>query len=183
MQSNFSASLAAVLAEEGGFVHHPDDPGGATNRGITQAVYDEARASWGAAPRSVREIKGVEVDVIYRDRYWSAIRGDDLPAGVDLAVFDAAVNSGPGQAAKWLQRAINAEHDARGRARLTVDGAIGPRTVAAAAGCDLSGLIQAVCDQRVAMLKSLRTWPVFGRGWSVRVARVRAAALTMIKGV
>lgn len=180
MRENFDHCLAVVLGEEGGFVHHKDDPGGATNRGITQAVYDEARAAWGEPSRAVKEIDGVEVHAIYRDRYWLAIRGDDLPAGVDLVTFDAAVNSGPGQAGKWLQRAVNAEAQARGRQALAVDGAIGPKTVAAARQCDSRALIVAICSQRLAMLKGLKTWPIFGRGWGGRVERVQRAAQEMV---
>lgn len=180
MRGNFDRCLSFSLDEEGGFVNHPADPGGATNCGITQAVYDAARARWGLAPRSVRDIEMGEVQSIYQDRYWLAIRGDDLLAGVDLAVFDAAVNSGPGQAAKWLQRAVNAEAQARGRAQIATDGAIGPKTIAAASKCDPRGLITSVCSQRLAMLKGLPTWGAFGKGWSGRVARVEAAAAGMI---
>lgn len=182
MRGNFDRCLSFSLDEEGGFVNHPSDPGGATNHGITQAVYDTARTRWGLAPRSVRDIEMGEVQSIYQDRYWLAIGGDSLPPGVDLATFDAAVNSGPGQAAKWLQRAVNAEAQARGRAQIAADGAIGPKTVAAASKCDPRALIVSVCSQRLAMLQRLPTWPIFGRGWAGRVARVEAAAAGMMGG-
>lgn len=181
MRGNFDRCLSFSLDEEGGFVNHPSDPGGATNHGITQAVYDTARVRWGLTSRSVRDIEMVEVQSIYQYRYWLAIQGDDLPAGVDLAVFDAAVNSGPGQAAKWLQRAVNAEAQARGRAQIATDGAIGPKTITAASKCDPRGLVASISSQRLAMLKGLATWPVFGRGWSGRVARVEAAAIGMVQ--
>ena len=180
MLPNFESCLAFVLAEEGGFVDHPDDPGGATNMGITQSVYDAARISGGLPPRSVRAIDPAETRAIYRHRYWAAVRGDDLPAGVDLVIFDAAVNSGASQAGKWLQRAINANSLVRGRWAVVVDGAIGPKTVAAARQCDVRDLIENVCAQRLSMLKGLKTWPVFGRGWSGRVERVQRAAQGMI---
>src|SRR5690554_3243462 len=110
-RETFEPALALVLAHEGGYVDHPDDPGGATNKGITQRVYDAWRTSRGRHPRSVAAIRDEEVRAIYREQYWDAVRGDDLPAGIDYCTFDAAVNSGPAQAARWLQRAVGAAPD------------------------------------------------------------------------
>ncbi len=122
--SSFDEALKRVLVHEGGYADHPADPGGATMRGVTQRVYDGWRRRRGVPVRSVRLIEPGEVEAIYRLQYWDAVRADDLPAGLDYGVFDAAVHSGPGQAAKWLQRALG----------VTADGQVGEATLAALEG-------------------------------------------------
>jgi lysozyme family protein len=169
MKGNFDRCLAETLRHEGGFADHPKDPGGATMRGVTQRTYDAWRSSAGLAKRPVREIEDAELHAIYREGYWDAIRGDDLPAGVDLAVFDYAVNSGPGRASKELQRVVLA----------TMDGLIGPVTLAAVQARKPSEIVRSLCAGRLAFLKSLSTWETFGRGWERRVVDVQAVALAM----
>ncbi|MGU3492757.1 glycoside hydrolase family 108 protein [Xanthobacteraceae bacterium A53D] len=170
--SSFDAALARVLAHEGGYSHHPQDPGGPTMRGIIQRVYDADRAARGLPSRPVRQIETAELRAIYRRQYWDAVRADDLPPGLDYVVFDGAVNSGPGQSAKWLQRALG----------VAADGQVGAVTLAAAEACaDLPELVEAICDRRLAMLKNLSTWPVFGIGWGRRVAEVRAAGRQWVR--
>ena len=168
--SNFDASLKRVLVHEGGFSDHPKDPGGATMKGVTQRVYDGYRDRQGRPRRPVREIAPAELKAIYRRQYWDAVRADELPGGVDYATFDAAVNSGPVQAAKWLQRA----------AGVVADGQIGEATLAALDG-RAGEVVEAMCDLRLAMLRRLRTWPSFGAGWTRRVAEVREAARRMAR--
>lgn len=165
----FQRCLALTLEEEGGYVNHPRDPGGATNFGITQATYDEWRRAQGVEPRSVRMLEPHERDTIYRSRYWDVIRGDDLPAGIDYAVFDAAVNSGPARAARWLQEALH----------VPADGVIGPVTLEAARKADATGVIRRMCALRLAFVRGLDTWSTFGRGWQRRIASVETAALAM----
>lgn len=163
MKDNFGPALAAVLIHEGGYVNHPRDPGGATNKGVTQRVYDDFRVNNGVFPRSVKHIQQAEVETIYRKQYWDACRCDDLPAGVDYCVFDFAVNSGTNRAARYLQRAVG----------VLEDGKIGPITIAAAKAKCASDTINGICDSRMAFLKQLGTFPVFGKGWSRRVSDVR----------
>lgn len=170
MKDNFDRSLAAVLVHEGGFVNNPKDPGGATNKGVTQAVYDDWRGRHGLAKRSVRGIADDEVRAIYRRDYWDRINGDGLPSGVDYATFDFAVNSGVSRAARFLQAA----------AGVAQDGAIGPATIAAA-GRDPAHIINALIDKRLAFLRSLSTFATFGKGWTARCAGVRRMALEMAK--
>ncbi len=167
---SFSQALALVLRHEGGYADHPADPGGATMMGITQATL----ASWRGRPVSKAEVRAVprdEVAAIYRARYWNAINGDALPAGIDLAVFDYAVNSGPGRAARTLQ----------GIAGTEADGLIGPRTVAAIASLEPQSVIVAYCKARRAFLSHLPTAPVFGRGWMRRVVDVEKNSLNLLK--
>jgi lysozyme family protein len=161
MKANFASSLAAVLVHEGGYVNDPDDPGGATNKGVTQAVYDAYRVRNKLARQSVKGITSDEIGAIYRTEYWNRIKGDDLPAGVDYAVFDFAVNSGVGRASRFLQAVVGVEQD----------GAIGPRTIAAITSP--ARTVDALSDKRLAFLRQLPTFGHFGNGWSARVADVR----------
>lgn len=158
--SNYRASLPLVLAHEGGFVDHPKDPGGPTNKGITQKVYNSFRSNKGLAKQSVRLISQAEVDEIYREQYWNLVQGDRLPVGLDYAVFDYSVNSGVSKAVKDLQRCLN----------IRVDGIVGEETIRKAAGInDLEGFIVGYCNKRLSFLKSLKTWATFGKGWKRRV--------------
>jgi lysozyme family protein len=159
MRANFDTALDWVLAHEGGFVNHPKDPGGATNRGVTQRVYDGYRERKGLARRSVRAIAAEEVREIYWAQYWNAVRGDDLPSGLDYAVFDYAVNSGPRRAAMDLQRELGVK----------VDGVIGQVTLAAISRVDVFDLIVRLCERRMRFLRALKHWKTFGRGWTRRV--------------
>jgi len=171
--SEFERSLTKVLVHEGGYVNHPKDPGGATNRGVTQRVYDDFLKSQKKPSRSVREITSAEVEMIYRQKYWNLIKGDQLPAGVSYVVFDGAVNSGVSQSAKWLQRALG----------IAADGVIGPTTIEAAASYpDHDRLIALICERRMTFLRALKTFPTFGKGWTARVNGVRAVGQAWARG-
>ncbi|RUV20369.1 MAG: N-acetylmuramidase [Mesorhizobium sp.] len=162
-------ALVRVLAHEGGYVNHPKDPGGPTNKGVTQRVYDAYRRGKGLGTRSVQQISNQEIADIYDRQYWDAVKGDELPAGVDYVLFDGAVNSGPKQSIIWLQRALGPLYKGR------VDGTMGLTTIAAVnAVNDQDALIDRICDQRLTFMRRLRTWKTFGRGWSARVAEVRS---------
>lgn len=172
MKSSYTLSLKRVLKHEGGYVNHPSDPGGATNKGIIQRTYNAWRRAKGLPLRSVKLITDDEVAAIYKSSYWDKIKGDDLPVGVDYAVFDFAVNSGPARAAKFLQRLTG----------VTADGVIGPATVAAATAKQF-GLVDRLCDERMRFLQTLPHWRVFGKGWSSRVTEVRTVAKSMRKAL
>ena len=165
----FAACLPLILKHEGGYVDHLRDPGGATNKGITQKTYDSWRDRKGQSRQSVRSITSDEVAAIYRRDYWDAIKGDDLPAGIDYCVFDFAVNSGIDRASRYLQSAVGSPSD----------GKIGPATIAAAKASNAKAAIEAICDARMAFLRGLSHWPTFGRGWTSRVNDVRDRALEM----
>lgn len=167
MKSNFDKCLAEVLRHEGGFVDHPRDPGGATNKGITIGTFRQYRPR--ATVADLKAISDADVAMIYRKGYWDAVRGDDLPSGLDLVAFDAAVNSGPRRGAQWLQRALG----------VADDGKIGPVTIAVAQASEPMSIISRALDIRLAFLKSLSHWDDFGRGWSARVVSVRKVALQM----
>jgi len=168
MRATYEEALARVFAHEGGYSNHPDDPGGPTNFGITLADY-RRYVKPDATAADVRAMRIDEAKTIYRARYWDALRCDELPAGVDYAVFDYGVNSGVGRVARVLQRLLH----------VPIDGRMGPATIATARVTDPARLIVTLCDERLRFLQSLRTWPVFGRGWARRVAEVRATALRL----
>jgi hypothetical protein len=102
---NFERCLTVTLKWEGGYSNHPDDPGGPTMRGIIQREYDAWRKKQGEGKRPVRQIEEGELRAIYRDEYWNAMNCDELAAGMDLCVFDAAVNSGVARAKAWCEQA------------------------------------------------------------------------------
>lgn len=168
--SRWTHCLAQILRHEGGFADHPADPGGATNMGITHKTLARWRGvdPWWELPKSeVRALKRAEASAIYKALYWERCRAGSLPAGVDLAVFDYAVNSGPVRAIKTLQALVG----------VVQDGFVGPVTLAAVAQRDPRVLIEAICDQRMGFLQRLAHWASFGRGWTRRVADIRATAL------
>lgn len=168
MSQNFSNVLPLVLAHEGGYVNHPADPGGATMKGITQAVYDAYRDNRGQQRRSVKDVTRAELHDIYKRQYWDMVDGDELPAGVDYACFDYAVNSGANRAVKDLQRTLKAMVDPA----LGVDGQVGQNTIRAAnraADLDEVRLIELYCNRRMSFLRGLKTWGTFGKGWKRRV--------------
>lgn len=167
--STYKIAMAQLRRHEGGYVNHPKDPGGATNYGVTQAVYDTYRKRLGLKTRSVREIAEVEVSSIYQTQYADKVRYDALPAGVDYAVLDAAVNSGVSRGAKWLQATIG----------VAADGVVGNLTVAKAKAADPVKTIKGICTRRLSFVQGLKTWTTFGKGWSRRIAGVEVNAVRM----
>jgi lysozyme family protein len=160
MRSNFEACLAEVLGHEGGYVNDPQDPGGETNMGICKRSYPT---------EDIRCMTRDRAGLIYRRDFWDKVRGDDLPAGLDLVAFDAAVNSGVRRGAKWLQSAVGAD----------ADGSIGEQTIGAAKLADPANAIRRACASRLRFLQSLATWGRFGKGWGRRVQSVETTALAM----
>jgi len=167
MKENFDAALKAILHHEGGYVFHKLDPGGMTNLGCTKRVWEEW-VGHEVDEKAMRALTPADVAPLYKAKYWDKIKGDDLPDGVDYIVFDAAINSGPGRAAKWLQGAVG----------VTTDGAIGPGTLKAVAAFAAEDLIHAYQARRLAFLQDLPTWGTFGKGWGRRVAEVTSTAQT-----
>jgi lysozyme family protein len=167
--ANFQACLDFVLSQEGGWSDDPNDPGGATNQGITLATYRTFTNNPDASADDLEEMSDAMRDDIYRTMYWTPICGDDLPAGIDLAVFDFGVNAGPGRAAKELQLVVGVEQD----------GVIGPLTLAAARGTDLRQTITLLCGNRIVYYEALNK-PEFLDGWTARADACEAAALAMV---
>jgi lysozyme family protein len=170
MKENFDKALAAVLHHEGGFVNHPSDPGGMTNLGCTKTTWEE----WVGHPvdeKTMRALTPADVAPLYKRKYWDKIKGDELPNGIDYACFDAAINSGPGRAVKWLQGCVGAD----------MDGALGPKTLALVAAADQKELVEDYAKRRLSFLTDLPTWGTFGKGWGRRVSEVEKTALSMLQ--
>lgn len=170
MKSNFEECMARLLAHEGGYVWHAEDPGGETNFGVTRAVYEQY------AGRQVMdgEMEGLthdDVYPIYKENYWDRVRGDDLPSGVDWAVFDFCVNSGVSRSAKALQRIVGVEQD----------GGIGPMTLQAIAEMEPADIIEQMHHMRDGFYRSLSTFDTFGRGWIRRNDETKEQALGLIE--
>lgn len=162
MKANFDRCLSEVLQHEGGYVNDPHDPGGETNMGISKRSYPK---------ENIKAMTRARAAVIYRRDFWDAVAGDDLPAGLDLVAFDAAVNSGPSRGAKWLQTALG----------VAADGKIGPATIAAARKAHPEAVIDRATSARLAWLRTLPTWGRFGKGWARRVDSVHEEASAMAK--
>lgn len=159
--ANWPACIAFTISAEGGLVDSPDDPGGLTNFGISQAAYPDV---------DIRGLTAESAAAIYARDFWAPVRGDELPAGVDLMVFDMGVNAGVVRSAKILQRCLGVD----------VDGVIGAmQTLPAARAAAAAELIPALGAAQLAFYESLQGWREFGAGWGERVARrlVRAKAM------
>ena len=167
--NNWPQCFAFILKNEGGYVDNPADPGGATNLGCTKAVWEQYIGR-SVTKDDIKALTPNDVMPLYKVKYWDTIKGDDLPEGVDYAVFDFAINSGPSRAAKALQSVLS----------VTVDGQIGSATLRALETANPREVATAVCEARLAFLQSLPTYGTFGKGWSRRVAEVEQTAFNMV---
>ncbi len=154
---DFNRAFDLLITHEGGFSNHPDDPGGATMYGITEVV---ARAEGYTGP--MRELTLDFAKQVYRKRYWDACRCDQMPDVLRYPLFDAAVNSGPGQAIKWLQAAVGVK----------ADGAIGPVTQQAVNMAAPQPTRQKMIGNRLRFMTQLSNWPSFSKGWARRIAAI-----------
>jgi lysozyme family protein len=166
---NFETCFNFILEFEGGFTNDPRDPGGATNLGVTQATLS-AFLGRQATIAEVKALTPAKVAPLYRLKFWDHVNGDDLPVGIDLAVFDFGVHSGPSRGVMGLQRALG----------IADDGQPGPVTTAAAKKADPKTTVNAICDERMAFLRKLKVFKSFGKGLTSRVEKCRKAALSMI---
>ena len=173
MKENFDAAFSQVMKSEGGYVWDKDDAGGETNLGVTVGA-------WGAylgraiQPGEMKALTQETVKPFYKAMYWDKVKGDDLPAGVDYAVFDFAVNAGVGRAAKFLQRSVGAVDD----------GVIGSGTLGLVAKADPQKTLDNFADQKQRFYNGLATnnpsQQKFLKGWLARVDHVQDAAESMM---
>ena len=169
MKENFEKSLELVLQHEMGYVHHPLDPGGRTNLGVTQRVW-EAWVGYSVDEKEMRSLTKELVAPLYKSRYWDAVHGDQLPSGADYLAFDFAVNAGAFRCIKTIQRALN----------ITADGIIGPVTIKAIQDTNAEEFINNFTDAKENFYKGLANFQTFGRGWLNRVAESKKAAEGML---
>jgi lysozyme family protein len=148
----FKTALDLILKHEGGYVNHPEDPGGETKYGISKRAYPDV---------DIKNLTPEQAGEIYYKDYWCKVQCDSLPEPVALMVFDAAVNMGVRRAAKQLQKAASA----------TPDGVVGPMTIKAvrdAYRTSEEDFLQALYDKRQSFYERLKTFKTFGRGWTRR---------------
>lgn len=169
MTGNFPACLEFVLKHEGGWADHPRDPGGATMKGVTMAVY-QTYLGRKVSKEELRNIPQEHLVDIYKSLYWDKAKCNDLADGVDLVVFDMAVNSGVSRSVRILQRCVGA----------VADGIIGPRTMALVNGIPAKDIVIKFSDGRENFYKSLSTFDTFGKGWLRRTSECEIKALEMI---
>jgi|TARA_R100001510_G_C7539862_1_gene127897 lysozyme family protein len=166
MKENFDECLKMLLHHEGGYVNHPKDPGGETNLGVTKRVYEK----WGGT-KDMKDLTVEDVAPIYKKNYWDKCKCSDLDSGLDWAVFDWAVNSGTGRAAKAVQKICGASQD----------GAIGPKTLALVKGQNTEYMIEEFGKIRQNFYESLSTFNTFGKGWTRRNSETTKKALEMVE--
>ena len=169
MLSNWPTSLALMLKSEGHFVNHPSDPGGMTNLGVTKKAWE----AWVKHPVDEAEMRGLTPEIVapfYKARYWDACKCDELPLGIDYAVFDFAVNAGANRASKTMQSALGT----------AADGIVGPATIGVAVNADPDEFLEKFSAAKEQFYRNLPTFEHFGKGWLRRVAEVKNAAEGMI---
>jgi len=166
---NWIKCLETILHHEGGYVNHPKDPGGETNLGVTKRVYEEFGGT-----KDMKDLTREDVEPIYKKNYWDRLKGDQLPAGLDLCVFDFGVNAGTGRAAKFLQKMIGT----------TPDGGIGPMTLKSVneyvTKNGIENTIKRYQMGRQKYYESLSTFATFGKGWTRRVKETTDLAIKIV---
>jgi lysozyme family protein len=172
-QHSYHDAMLIELKFEGGKDDDPIDPGGRTNQGVIQREFSAFLRKNGKPNRDVFTMTDDERDAIYFQNYGQRIRFNELPPGIDLVVLDGAINSGPSQSVKWLQRALN----------LTPDGVLGNATMQAAIDYpDSDDLIAKYCNYRMSFLRALKTFYHFGAGWTSRVNQLKRIAQLWARG-
>lgn len=174
---NFDQCFKWILVHEGGFTADKRDRGndgdghgnqGSTNLGVTAKVW--AEYTGGPAPIEVmKKLTPADVAPLYKKNYWSSIRADDLPSGVDWVVMDFCVNSGVNRASRYLQTAVLAK----------ADGNIGPKTLSLVERRDPKNVIADVTELRETFLRRLKAFPIYGRGWIRRTTETYKQALEL----
>jgi lysozyme family protein len=169
MLSNWPTSLALILKSEGGFVNHPSDPGGMTNLGVTKKAWE----AYVGHPVDEAEMRALTPEIVapfYKARYWDACKCDQLPIGIDYAVFDFAVNAGVSRASKTMQTALGT----------AADGIVGPATLGVAVNADPDHFLEKFSAAKEQFYRNLPTFEHFGKGWLRRVSEVKQTAEGMI---
>lgn len=167
-EQNYHICLDHVLKSEGGYINDPDDTGGPTNMGVTLRNFRKYVMPH-AEIDDLKKLTREQAATVYRQHYWNAVRANELPNGLDYAMFDFAVNSGPTRAIKFLQRIVGTAQDGR----------LGPDTMKVATTRDTGYLIDTLCSDRLDWYKRLHNWSKFGKGWNKRIAYVRTYATQM----
>lgn len=165
MTEGFEKAVELILKHEGGYVNHPDDPGGETNFGIAKRSYPDV---------DIAKLTENDAKRIYKEDYWDKVRGDQMPAGIALMVFDTAVNMGISRAGKFLQEVVNAN---------PIDGIIGSGTLSNVDNAwknNSEFVLTSYANKRLDYYKKLSTFDTFGKGWTRRVEETLEAAKELV---
>jgi lysozyme family protein len=173
MDDSFDSSLEFTMSEEGGFIDRPDDPRFATNCGITLVRLRRFLRDPSLGRDDIRYLTQATIVAMYLADFWNRTRCDALPPGIDLMVFDHAVNAGPDRAGRALQLAV-------GHKRAEVDGAVGPDTLAAVRLTDTAPLLNALSAMQRTSYRQMAAFGLFGEGWLSRLDRRRTKALELM---
>jgi len=168
MQGNFKECLDLVLKSEGGWVNNPNDPGGETNLGVTKRVWEEYV---GHPVTTMKNLTPADVAPMYEQKYWRPCYGEVLPRGLDFLCFSFGVNAGCGRSVKLLQQSLG----------VVSDGVIGPRVMQRLRESNIADVIKGFSESRREYYKSLKTFPIFGKGWISRTDKEEQEALQMVK--
>jgi lysozyme family protein len=176
---NRARALAIILGYEGGDVDDKRDRGGATRRGISlgflRLIGLDVNGDGVVNKKDVFALSMGQIWALYREHFWDKMRCDELPAGVDLICFGAAVNQGPRRATKFLQRALR-----RRGARIKADGIMGPRTIrASAVFASPALLIEGIAVARQLHYTSIAGWLIYRKGWTRRLMNVYRKSLEL----
>lgn len=149
---DFETAFDLLIGHEGGYVYHPNDPGGETKYGISKRSYPDV---------DIYSLTLEDAKRIYERDFWDRLQISSMPEPIRFQLFDTAVNSGPGQAVRFLQRAAN----------VADDGIIGPMTISAVRRLSPYALLARFNGERLDYMTRLSTWPTFGKGWARRIAQ------------
>jgi lysozyme family protein len=168
MANDYKECLDLVLRSEGGWVNNPNDPGGETNLGVTKAVWEEYV---GHPVTTMKNLTKDDVAPLYEQKYWRACYGEVLPRGLDFLCFSFGINAGSGRSVKLLQQSLG----------LVSDGIIGPKVMQKLRESNIADVIKSFSESRREYYKSLKNFPIFGKGWISRTDKEEQQALDMIK--
>jgi len=166
--NDFKECLDLVLKSEGGWVNNSNDPGGETNLGVTKAVWEE----WVGHPvATLKNLTKADVAPLYEQKYWRPCYGEVLPRGLDFLCFSFGINAGCGRSIKLLQQSIG----------VVSDGIVGPRVMQKLRESNITNVIKSFSESRREYYRSLKNFPIFGKGWIARTDREEQEALNMVK--
>jgi lysozyme family protein len=170
MADTFAECLAFTLGEEGGWSNNPRDPGGCTIAGVTLPSYQDWKQNHALTCNDLQLISHADISDFYQTMYWQTTSAQTLPPGVDLMVFDAAVNMGVSGSVKLLQTQVN----------VVADGDIGPITLAAVSAIAPVILVADLAQAQTVFYQTLSDFAVFGTGWLNRITARQTAAIAML---
>lgn len=181
---DFEKAITTVLNNEGGFSNNKNDPGGATNYGVSlrflrsTGEYGDIDGDGDIDQDDIKMLTQEKAKELYRREFWDKYHYgmifDDKTA---TKIFDIAVNCGPGTAARLIQKAVNSIRQADKEITLIkVDGVMGPKTIEAINACGSKPLLSALVFFQKNYYRDLcennEKLNVFLNGWLKRADKI-----------